>query len=215
MNVVQEKNEHRSPRDATRRRHQDLHDRLLDTAEQAIATDGLAQLRARTLADQVGCSVGAIYGVFTDLDTLILAVNTRTLAAIAAAMEHAGGGTPAERLVQLAHLYLDYAVANRPRWTALFQHRMPPDQPVTADYVAQLEAAFAPVEGPLASLCPAMAGADRVLLARSLFSAVHGMVGLSLDEKVAAIPLPVLREQIGLVVTALAAGLAKPLPAPP
>ena len=215
MNVVQDKNEHRSPRDATLRRHQHLHDRLLDAAEQAIAADGLTQLRARTLADQVGCSVGAIYGVFTDLDTLVLAVNTRTLAAIAAAMEQAGGGTPAERLVRLAHLYLDYAVANRPRWTALFQHRLPPGQSVTADYATQLAAAFAPVEGPLEALCPEMAEADRTVLARSLFSAVHGMVGLSLDEKVAAIPLPKLRAQIGLVVTAMATGLATPLPARP
>jgi AcrR family transcriptional regulator len=215
MNAVQEKNEHRSPRDATLRRHQDLHDRLLNAAEQAIAAEGLAQLRARALADQVGCSVGAIYGVFTDLDTLILAVNTRTLAAIGAAMDHAAGGDPAERMVQLAHAYLDYAVANRPRWTALFQHRLPPGQSVTAEYAAQLAAAFAHVEGPLAALCPAMPEPDRVLLARSLFSAVHGMVELGLDEKVAAIPLPQLRAQIGLVVAAMAAGLARPPPGPP
>jgi AcrR family transcriptional regulator len=214
MNAVQEKNEHRSPRAATLRRHQHLHDLLLDAAEQVIAADGLSQLRARVLADRAGCSVGAIYGVFTDLDRLILAVNTRTLAAIGAAMDQAAGAGPAERMVGLAHAYLAYAVANRPRWTALFQHRLPSDQSVTAEYAGQLATAFAHVEGPLAALCPAMPEPDRALLARSLFSAVHGMVELGLDEKVAAIPLPTLRAQIGLVVAAMAAGLATPLPAP-
>ncbi len=192
-----------------------MHDRLLDAAEHAIAADGLSRLRARTLADQAGCSVGAIYGVFPDLDRLILAVNTRTLAAIAAAMDNAAGADPADRMVALAHAYLDYAVTNRPRWTALFQHRMPSDQTVSAEYAAQLAAAFAHVEDPLAALSPSLPEPDRALLARSLFSAVHGMVALGLDEKVAAIPLSKLRGQIALVVSAMAAGLTRPLPARP
>jgi hypothetical protein len=118
-------------------------------------------------------------------------------------------------MVALAHAYLDYAVTNRPRWTALFQHRMPPDQTVSAEYAAQLAAAFAHVEDPLAALSPSLPEPDRALLARSLFSAVHGMVALGLDEKVAAIPLSKLRGQIALVVSAMAAGLTRPLPARP
>ena len=212
MRGIEAKSGRRPRRDGTASRHKDLHDRLLDAAEEAIAAEGLSNLRARTLAEAVGCSVGAIYGVFTDLDTLILAVNTRTLAAIGAALDRAAGADPAERMVQLAYAYLDYAAANRPRWTALFQHRLPPGQSVTAEYAAQLAASFAHVEGPLAALCPALPEPDRVLLARSLFSAVHGMVELGLDEKVAAIPLPTLRAQIGFVVAAMAAGLATPPP---
>ena len=46
------------------------------------------------------------------------------------------------------------------------------------------------------------------MLARSLFSAVHGMVALGLDERVAAMTLPVLREQLRVVVGAVARGLA-------
>jgi AcrR family transcriptional regulator len=207
MNDVQEKSEQRSRLGKTASRHQDLQARLLDAAEQAIAADGLSNIRARTLAEAVGCSVGAIYGVFADLDALILAVNGRTLDAIGAALHRAGGDSPAGRLVCLANAYLDYAVANRPRWTALFKHRMPPDQPVTPSYIERQAAAFAQIEGPLAALCPALDDAERALLARSLFSAVHGMVELGLDERVAAMPLPVLRAQIRLVVEAIAAGL--------
>jgi AcrR family transcriptional regulator len=207
MNDVQGKNEQRSQRGATASRHQDLHDRLLAAAEQAIIGDGLANIRARSLADAVGCSVGAIYGVFADLDTLILAVNGRTLDAIRAALQQAGSDKAAARLVNLASAYLDYAIANRPRWMALFKHRMPPGQAITQSYAERQAAAFAEVEGPLNALCPTMPDEDRALLARSLFSAVHGMVELGLDERVAAMPIPVLRAQITLVVEAITAGL--------
>ncbi len=209
MNAVQDKYEHGSRKNLTAIRHQDLHDRLLEAADQVIAVDGLPSLRARTLAETVGCSVGAIYGVFADLDALILAVNGRTLDAIGEALRQAGGDTPHQRLVQLAHAYLDYAVANRPRWMALFKHRLPPGQPITPSYAARQMAAFAQIEGPLAVLCPALADEDRALLARTLFSAVHGMVELGLDEKVVALKLPVLREQVRIVVEAIAAGLTR------
>jgi AcrR family transcriptional regulator len=198
MNDVQDKSEPRSRRVATTARHQDLHDRLLDTAERAVAEDGLVNLRARALAEAVGCSVGAIYGVFADLDALILEVNGRTLDAIGLALQAAGGDGAAERLVRLAHAYLDYAVANRPR-----------GRPITPAYAARQAAAFAHVEGPLAALRPDLPDEARALLARTLFSAVHGMVEIGLDERVASMPLPSLRDQIQVIVEAVADGLRR------
>ena len=191
----------------TAQRHQTLHDLLLDAAERTVAAEGLPSLRARTLAADAGCSVGAIYSVFADLDALVLAVNGRTLDAVVAALHAAGGQGASERLVRLADAYLGYAVAHRARWQALFQHRMPPDRPITPGYAARQAAAFAEVEGPLAALRPDLPDGERALLARTLFSAVHGMVELGLDEKVAAVPLPVLRAQVRMVVEAVARGL--------
>jgi hypothetical protein len=46
------------------------------------------------------------------------------------------------------------------------------------------------------------------LLARSLFSAAHGLIVLGLEEKLQFIPLPSLREQVATIVTALGYGLA-------
>ena len=199
------------PHDRTALRHQDLHDRLVAAADATIAEGGLSQLKARTLAEAVGCSVGAIYGVFTDLDALILAVNGRTLDVIAASLVQVPpGGGPAQHLVRLAQAYLAYAAANGPRWRALFQHRMAAGRPVTPDYAARQIAAFSFIEAPLAELRPDLAPASRTMLARTLFSAVHGMVDLGLDEKVASLTAAELRGQVGQVVSALAAGLLLP-----
>ncbi len=209
MNAIQENSEQGSHRPATVARHQGLHGRLVDAAEAAMAAAGLASLRARALADAAGCSVGAIYGVFPDLDALALEVNARTLDEIDAAMGKAPPGDgPVEHLVQLALSYLGYADAHRQRWNALFQHRMADGRPIPPSYAARQAAAFSHVEQPLAALMPGLPNEQRGLLARTLFSAVHGVVALGLDEKVAAMPVPVLRAQLRAVVEAMARGLA-------
>lgn len=216
MNNVQDKSERSSKRESTSARHQDLHDRLLGIAEAAIAKEGLAGLRARALAEAAGCSVGAIYGVFADLDMLVLAVNVRTLDALDAVMGATTGragpgagadGGPAHHLVRLAEAYLDYAAANRPRWEALFQHRMAEGRPIPPWYAERLAAVFRHVEAPLSALHPGLPAETSAMLARTVFAAVHGMVGLGLDEKVATMTLTTLREQVRTVVNAIASGL--------
>ena len=197
------------PRPGTAGRHEKLQAALLDAAERAIAANGLGALRARVLAEAVGCSVGAIYTLFPDLDGIILAVNARTLAAIDRALGHRrAAADPAAQLRQLAADYLDYAAGNRLRWQALFLHTLPPGQMAPGWFAEGQQAAFSHIEAPVARLCPGLAAPDAALLARSMFAAVHGMVALGLDEKVATMPLPVLHAQIATVVTALARGLA-------
>ncbi|MEJ1976083.1 MAG: TetR/AcrR family transcriptional regulator [Acetobacteraceae bacterium] len=208
MNAVQDKSERRSQRGATTSRHQGLHDQLLAAAEKTIAADGLPALRARALAEAVGCSVGAIYNIFPDLDALILAVNGRTLSAIDLAMRSVvPDAEPAVHLVHLAETYLDYAATQRRRWIALFSHRMSDNRTAPPWYAEQRNAAFSHVEAPLAALRPDLPADERALLARTLFAAVHGMVVLGLDETLTPLKLPVLRDQVRIVVQAMARGL--------
>ena len=42
-----------------------------------------------------------------------------------------------------------------------------------------------------------------------MFSAVHGVVSLGLDEKLMPLPMPVLKDQVKQIVGALGAGLAQ------
>src|ERR1700712_4959872 len=93
--IVQVRSEQRSHRESTLARRTSLTGRLVDLAEAMIGSGGLDDLRARALADAAGCSVGAIYIVFPDLDELVLAVNSRTLDAIDAVMRQAAQDVPA------------------------------------------------------------------------------------------------------------------------
>jgi len=196
---------------AERRRR--LRDALIDAAERAIEKDGLRGLKARDLAHEVGCAVGAIYNAVTDLDDLVYAVNARTLAALEDRMTAAGatgkaGKDAAGRLVQLALAYLDYAAANTRRWRAVFDHQPMTDRGLPDWYLADQMRLFSYVEAPLKVLQPKADAARRALIARSLVSAVHGIVVLGLEEKLQRIPLPTLREQVTLLSRALAKGLA-------
>jgi AcrR family transcriptional regulator len=194
-------------RPATALRHQDLRAELLAAAEHQIETRGLAHLRARDLANQAGCSLGAIYNVFTDLDELILAVNANTLKAIDLEMTAIEGGGPLQQLIGLANAYVSYAVRKRLRWEALFNHRLPAETVVPQWFQDIQIATWSRIEEPLALLRPDLPYAARHLLGRSIFAAVHGMVALGLDRRVTPMDLPVLRSQIAMVVGAIVRGL--------
>ena len=73
--------------------------------------------------------------------------------------------------------------------------------------VADQARLFGKVEALLEPLVPHMATAERASLARSLFSAVHGLVLLGLEEKLAPMPLATLRAEVERLVTAMAKGL--------
>jgi AcrR family transcriptional regulator len=195
-------------------RRQRLRDALISAAERTIETDGLSGLKARALADEVGCALGAIYNVVTDLDDLIVEVNSRTLAALErdlAAPEQiadaAKRADPVDRLVRLGTAYLTFAAAHRLRWRALFEHRLPEGKSIPEQYIRDQRRLFRYVEEPLGELQPQLSGERRALVARSLFSAVHGMVMLGLEEKLQAVPSKYLREQIAFIVSAFGRGL--------
>ncbi|AWN37235.1 TetR/AcrR family transcriptional regulator [Methylobacterium radiodurans] len=207
-----------------------LREALIGAAERTVAEQGLAALRARDLARAAGCAVGAIYTVFPDLDALALAVNLRTLNLFDAALgpvdapapdRPAGGGTvgatadpraAADALVRLGLAYLAFAQAHPLRWDALFRHRPPPGQRAPDWYVAEQARLFSRIERPLAALRPDLPEPERSLLARSLFSATHGIVALGLDEQRMALPAATLRVQLETLVRAMAAGLMSQRP---
>lgn len=190
---------------------------LIASAEKVIAAKGIAGLNARDLAETVGCSLGAIYNVFPHLDAIIFEVNSRTLALfeqfVARRAKAREGVDPAAGLIALAEAYLDFAVSHQPRWRALFDHRVSSADGLPDSYLADQARLFLLVERPLAALRPDLEDKPRMLMARTMFSAVHGIVSLSLDEKLKSLPVSVLGDQVrtfvGIVGTGLIAGAAR------
>ena len=215
MNDVQEKSEHGSEggragaKGAAGRRQHELREALLAAAEQAIAAAGLPGLKAREVARDAGCALGAVYTAFADLDALVLAVNARTLDALDAHLQAAShpAAEPVAQVVALADAYLGYAARHRPRWTALFEHRLPPGRSLPKWYADKQAEIFRHVETPMAALRPGLDGAELAGLARVAFSAVHGVVSLGLDRKLAPMEETVLRQELRIVAEAMARGL--------
>ena len=136
--------------------HAVLREQLIDAAERTIAGKGLAALKARDLAREVGCAVGTIYNVFPHLDELVLCVGLRTLASLEATLgagrppgRHRSPEEPIEDLVQLALAYLEFAATHTMRWRALFEHRMSEARALPEWFLKQQHRLFAQVERPL------------------------------------------------------------------
>ena len=183
---------------------------LIAAAEKAIAAKGLAGLKSRELAAEIGVANGAVFNLVDDMDELILRVGSRTLARLDAALtaaESGGAPLPAEALVRIAVAYCDFAADNLELWRALFEHRMAPDKPVP-DWAAEEQMnLFRHIYHPLAKLFPKWSADELGITARSLFASVHGMVSLGLEQKLIAVPVDALRAEIATIVKATIRGL--------
>lgn len=184
-------------------RKKKLREALIDAAQAQIEEGGLATLKARGLAQVAGCSVGAIYNIFDDLDALVMAVNARTfrrlggfVSAQVTGQEEAG---PNAQLITMSHAYLQFAAEHTFLWRALFDLEMSVDAAVPDWYLQELAAVFALIAAPLVRIFPEMDRSARDLMVRALFSSVHGIVLLGLERRISAVP----QDQIEIMLTQL------------
>ena len=171
------------------RRNQHTREQLreiaLQAAEELVAAHGLAALSTRKVATRIGYTVGSLYMVFRNLDDLIAQMNERTLTALHERLLEAiaAGPPPVMTLQALAHAYLRFALAEPHRWLAVYQHRMPPDQPLSESFTARIAGMFELVQQPLALLRPNLAPEEIALAAQALWSSIHGVCILGFDHK--------------------------------
>jgi AcrR family transcriptional regulator len=185
--------------------------RMLQIAERLLEEEGLPGVQARRIAKEADCAVGTLYNVFNGLDGLIVAANTQTLRAFGrvgeVAMRRAASRPFGEQLEALALAYLDFAIAHRRRWKAVFDHQMPDGEDVPAPYRIDQNRLFGMIELPLASIVADPA--ERASAARSLFAAVHGIVALALDRKLGPFDAAETERQVRFIVGLMAKGLVE------
>lgn len=185
----------------------DLRTRLIDAAEAEIAEKGLMGLKARDVTRRAGCALGAIYNAVSDLDELVLRVNSRTLERLGAALAPASGaGSPEAVTLALADAYAVFALQNRRLWSALFEHRLPEGVEMPDWHRAEHEVLIARIGAPLALLRPDLPQEAIRLRVRTLFGAVHGVVHLALQGRLVGVPEALLRQEVAALVGALVVG---------
>lgn len=188
-------------------RNPDLRTRLIDAAEAEISEKGLSGLKARSVTARAGCALGAIYTAVSDLDELVLRVNSRTLARLGEALtppSHAQG--PEAVTLALADAYAVFALKNRRLWSALFEHRLPEGVPMPDWHRTEHEVLIARIGAPLSQLRPDLPQAALHLRVRTLFGAVHGVVHLALQGRLVGLPESALRAEVAALVTTLVMG---------
>jgi AcrR family transcriptional regulator len=182
---------------------------LLAVAERIVETEGLEALQARRLALESKASVGTIYNVFGDLDGLILAANETTLDLLSTPLSEAARATEQrpllDRLMALALAYQSFAYHHLPRWRAVFEYRLPANRELPPAYAAKRAQLLALIEKAIEGEVPE--NEARGHAARALFAAVHGIIALALDNKLAPFDPRSVEAEIRFIVTAAARGL--------
>ncbi|MEQ1615200.1 MAG: TetR/AcrR family transcriptional regulator, partial [Hyphomicrobiaceae bacterium] len=191
-----------------------MRDSMVMIASRIVNEEGLAAVQARRISQEAGCAVGTLYNVFGGLDYLIIEANAATLATLGEALARAdaASGNPAaplaQRLLALANAYLRFANDNSKAWRAVFEHHMTPGTEVPAWYRERQGGLFALIESLLKDVVADRA--TRGSAARALFSAVHGIVAISLDQKLGDFDLAEAERQVQFVVKSVANGLTGP-----
>jgi len=180
---------------------------LLEIARGLIEANGLRSLKVRDIAEAADCSIGSVYNEFGDFDGLILTVNRETVQALTARLVAVAAEDPIRQLHGLAATYLDFATEHANLLRSLFEHRMEEDRPFPEDILIMVMQAFALMHEPLVRLMPGKDPAEVALLSRMMFSAVHGIISLGLEERMVAVPPEKLRQQVAQFVDTHLAGL--------
>jgi AcrR family transcriptional regulator len=180
---------------------------MLTIARDIIASKGLKLLKVRDVAEAADCSIGSVYNEFGDFDGLILTVNRETVQALTARLGAVPADDPIRQLHGLAATYLDFFSEHANLLRSLYEHRMEDDRPFPEDILLMVMQAFALMHQPLVRLLPDRNPKDIALLARVLFSAVHGIISLGLEERMVAVPPDRLRQQVAQFVDTHLIGL--------
>ncbi len=200
MNIVQEE----SLRDQKKSRRRTL---MLDTARRIIASKGLISLKVRDVAEAAECSIGSVYNEFGDFDGLILTVNRETVQLLTSKLRMVPSDDPRAQLHGLATGYLEFAAEHTNLLRSLFEHRMEKNRPFPKDILDMVMEAFALMYSPLSRLLSNRDPDELLLIARTMFSATHGIISLGLEDRMVAVPSPNLRQQLVQFVDAQLEGL--------
>lgn len=190
-------------------RRENLRARLIEAAEARIRSSGLSGLRARDVTADAHCALGALYTAFADLDDLILRVNSVTMARLGNSLSAtaAGGVGPRARLKALALAYYCFARDNRALWAALFEHRMAGGASVPEWQLAEQAVLIRQLVAPLSGYLPGLTEADLLVRARTLFSAVHGIVAISFEGRFLGLAPTDLENELSAFVDVIATGI--------
>ena len=169
----------------------DLRRAILDEARRLLVADGYDRLSMRKIAAAVGCSATSIYLHFEGKDALTHALIDEGMAGLLAALTNALDAADDRdahgRLDALGHAYVRYGLANPEYYEVMFQ--LHPER--MARYPAEsYRRARRNVEVFAETLAAgAAAGALRLdapadVAAGALWTALHGLVSLSLAERI-------------------------------
>lgn len=186
---------------------------MIDAAVHLLQEGGAAAFSARAVAERAGTAVGSVYTQFDSLEALRLEANAVTMRALRDTLADALASCPAEatedRLLALADAYMGFAARHHHAWAAIFERRTIEPPPAIAADISDL---FSVLESVLRE-SGRLGESEVPVLAKALWSSVHGMVYLGHVGGLGPVGPADVRPMIDALVRAAVRGFP-PLPRP-
>jgi len=174
---------------------------VLTAAENIVVEGGFDKLKVRSIAMEIGYTVGSIYMVFDNMADLIMHVKGRTLDDIAEQLNAVDVSNNKEQAITLlANAYLNFARQNFNRWRMIFEHQLAADEQVPDWYQQKVNAIFSLVEQQFKQLSNNHTEEQSKQAARALWSGVHGICTLSLTGKLDLLGIDNIENTVALLV---------------
>ncbi len=181
---VAEKIRPKKIRKKTEQRRQQIFEDALATAKTIAEKEGLTGLTVRRIAKDTGCSVGTIYNVFDNLDTLILHLNAMTFDALYEELIKVEVKDEPRAVVgNLSETYRGFVRDNENLWNVIFDHAWPAGYPLPEWYREKIERLLKTLAHILAPLFPPGREKENYLAALVLWSGLHGINSLAATGK--------------------------------
>lgn len=194
----------------TELKRQKLFDAALAAARDIAVGEGLPGLQARRIARRVRCSVGTVYNVFGNMDTLILHLNGTTLDALYEELSATeSDGEPEDAIRAMARTYLDFILANLNLWNVIFEHVWPRDYDIPDWYHDKIRRLLGLLIDALAPLFAPHEEAQKIQAAAVLWGGLHGIFSLAAADKLGIVTSGNVTAMSDMLVSNFIAGLRR------
>ncbi|EPG0606975.1 TetR/AcrR family transcriptional regulator [Vibrio fluvialis] len=156
----------------------------LKTVEEFLGSHSYHELSLRKIATMIGYVPSTLVNVFGNYNLLLLHVVAQTLDELSSEAKAVVSQCkdPEQALYQLAYCYHDFAQKNPYRWQLIFEHNM--NGEVLPEWQAErIDTMTSMLEGLLKVIAPQRSDSEILRTSRVLWSGVHGITLLSVDDK--------------------------------
>lgn len=156
----------------------------LSTVKEFLATNSHHDLSLRKIATMIGYVPSTLVNVFGNYNLLLLHAVAQTLDELSkeASAVVNQSDAPKTALYELAYCYHDFAQRHPHRWQLIFEHNMN-GEPLPEWQSERIDSMTGMLEHLLQAIAPHRSEAEVLQASRVLWSGVHGITLLSVDDK--------------------------------
>ncbi|WP_158107583.1 TetR/AcrR family transcriptional regulator [Vibrio furnissii] len=156
----------------------------LKTVKEFLGSHSYHELSLRKIATMIGYVPSTLVNVFGNYNLLLLHVVAQTLDELSSEAKAVvcQGKDPEQALYKLAYCYHDFAQKNPHRWQLIFEHNMNGEE-LPEWQAERIDTMTSMLEGLLKVIAPQRSDSEILRTSRVLWSGVHGITLLSVDDK--------------------------------